>query len=448
MIHDLKPRLIPDQRGAITCGSRNAQGYPQKLDHWNITAFPELAAIYGNEPKELLVYVPGTLEEVFDCYKGAWGGKTAKRLCDGRECTHRITERVGGTQYGEGEVSACVCTGLPADSKERCVTRGRLYVMVAHPETGQIISPCIYVMRTGSYNNIVTIYSELWRIRSLAQAMPNHPDIHEMLFSVSIHMASSSGAAKKTFPVWRMQAVPSESYFQQLSAGKSPQIAAPAQRQLSQSVEEHDVEIVGDEDEFHDEPPPPSVPPKPKVATPPTKSSVPIAPIPEQPKMPTSEQTALFHRLGKELYGAENWKTQQLRTATWISEGRAADVAGMNADEVQTCCWIIQLKTSCEVYGVTEEEWKKILQTVELVDIAKMSERHFHRIGWHINFQVLRKRHGWTTEEWEHLIEQVGVIDMALLDGDTAKVLQGALATRRDEIRESMAVEAAERESV
>lgn len=358
MIYDLKPKLIPDHRGAITCGSRNAQGYPQKLDHWNITAFPELTAIYGTEPKELLVYVPGTLEQVFDCYKGAWGGKTAKRLCDGRECTHRIAERVGGVQYGEGEMSDCVCTALPADSKDRCVTRGRLYVMVAHPETRQIISPCIYVMRTGSRSNVDSIYSELWRITALSQAMPGHPELHQMLFSISIHMASSSGAAKKTFPVWRMQAVPSESYFRQLSAGQahaqssaSAQLGAAAPRQLPESVEEQDVEIVGDEDDVEVATPsmPPSTPPvsTPAPSVPPSTASAPLpgkervatAPAPQrskppatgspvasvpmkppaaataattspasatpEPQMATAEMMAHFHRVGKEFYGAE-----------------------------------------------------------------------------------------------------------------------------------------------
>lgn len=471
MICDLKPRLIPDHRGSITCGDRNSKGFPQKLDHWNISAFPELVAIYGDKPKELLVYVPGTLEEVFDCYKGAWGGSTAKRICDGRECTHRIQETIGGQRYAEGEISACVCTALPPESKERCDTRGRVYVMVAHPETRQIISPCIYVMRTGSRGNIESVYSELWRVTALAQAIPGHPKLHQMLFSITVHMASSSGSAKRTFPVWRMQAVASESYFQQIAAGR-------AIAELPQEFEEHDADLVGDEDyiEIEESPvaliespqplPQDSAPAHNGVAAPPAATPPPhkkkpeaasvqmVAPKSEpkspvsgtsSPPMPPSEMIETFHRLGKELYGVEKWEKQQDTIATWISHGSAPVAALITAPEMEVVCWIMHLKLYCAAHQITEDQWKDVLHEIGLIDIAKMTERQSQQLQLLLELQVLRMKHGWTIKEWDYLVETLGVIDLATIDAQMAKRVANSLSTRRQEIIESMEMEALER---
>lgn len=117
----------------------------------------------------------------------------------------------------------------------------------------------------------------------------------------------------------------------------------------------------------------------------------------------------------------------------------------MTAEETQAVCWIIQLKTICKAYGITDDEWKAILQSIGLVDIAKITEKQYGQLGWLIECQAMRNRNGWTPEEWDYLVETIGVVDMAALDSVTANMLQQGLLTRHDEIRESMHIEAMER---
>ena len=160
--------------------------------------------------------------------------------------------------------------------------------------------------------------------------------------------------------------------------------------------------------------------------------------------MTAKDMLARLHQIGNAYYGEEKWEVQQDTIATWISKGRAPVAALMTAEEIQTVCWIMELKTAWRS-RITDDEWKAMLGSIRLVDIAKITEKQFYQLGWLIECQVLRNELGWTQEEWEYLSELIGIVDMSALDITTAKRLQSGLLTDLEEIRESIAMEAAER---
>jgi hypothetical protein len=163
----MKPEHVPlniptDQRGKITSGYRNERGNPQSVPHFMIDDFPELQAVYGEEPKELIVYFPtNSLMDFGKIIKDKWGtskeGNHFKvRECNGQECLHHIPETLqlrdeAGVfheeSFGEGELTDCVCKRLAQTVKDKKtgkdVTNPKLCMWdiwfkawVANPNTG------------------------------------------------------------------------------------------------------------------------------------------------------------------------------------------------------------------------------------------------------------------------------------------------------------------------
>lgn len=210
MIKTGRYRINRDQRGWITTGKKTEEGYPTTLDHFNVSAFPEVIAAYGEKPESLIVLCPAhSLEEFFDDNFGAWGRNNAlKRQCDGVECVHRIKETVNGIQFEQSEISDCVCQGMADDSKERCGYGMTLKMFISHPDKLEYLTPVCYGFKTGSINSGDTIRSELQKMEFLSRTRnEGSPSLAGMPFRLSVRMVSGKDNANKKFPIWSMQAV-------------------------------------------------------------------------------------------------------------------------------------------------------------------------------------------------------------------------------------------------
>lgn len=212
MIKHIRTRITIDPRGKIKTGRMATNGeksYPQSLDHFNIEKFPELQDAYGNEPKSLILYFPSDeILDFFDCnfelYKG--GSKTKAgtkiRQCDGDTCIHRMTEHIGGNEYGAGEESPCVCQALPEDSKERCKYVAYLKAWIALPQTMKVENHLCYRLETHSQNSGDAIYSELSKIKIL-----NNGALRGVPFALSVDMIGKKDDVKRVFPIWTLRAI-------------------------------------------------------------------------------------------------------------------------------------------------------------------------------------------------------------------------------------------------
>jgi len=206
-------RVNRDPRGYITTGKKSEKGFPQSLSYFDLTGFPELQAVYGAEPTELIIVLPtNDITDFFDDSFSSWGKKgaeaTKRRHCDGESCVHRIEETVGGVSYGRGEVSACVCEDLPEGDKLRCSYGAILKAFVATPDGATFVSPVCYGFRTGSINSGQSIKSELEKIAFLAR-MQSGGDarIAGYPLRLSVRMIGGKDDARQKFPIWNLTAM-------------------------------------------------------------------------------------------------------------------------------------------------------------------------------------------------------------------------------------------------
>jgi len=204
-----------DQRDKISSGGKSDKGFPVALDHFNITSFPELVAVYGQKPTYMLIYFPSdAIETFFEDQMVLYAGKPGKeavkvRTCNGMECIHRISETLPGADgkprsYEKGELSECVCQHLAEDHPKRCKYRMYLKALVADPKTGKIISPRCYLFDTGSMNSGNSVKAELDKMASLTTLRYGRPKLALLPFVISVKMASGKTDASKKFPIWNL----------------------------------------------------------------------------------------------------------------------------------------------------------------------------------------------------------------------------------------------------
>lgn len=168
---------------------------PKSADHFIITHpengecyFPEIADLYGNEPKELYVTFPS--DNHTDFYKEdfkRWGGNNSKiSVCDGETCSFYFDYQIGSQKYKAGQKIACPCKALnlfETEDKElkKKASRVDLYLtmMILNPNilldeslepADRIvpISPLCYIFEAHSINTADNIFSELDRYKKLA----------------------------------------------------------------------------------------------------------------------------------------------------------------------------------------------------------------------------------------------------------------------------------------
>ena len=206
-------RVNRDQRAYITTGKKSDKGYPQTLDHFDVSAFPEIAAVYGDKPTEIVIALPSNqIADFFDDTFGAWarksGDATLKRNCDGVECTHRVEEALNGVQYGRGEVSECVCVDLPEDDKQRCSYTAILKAFVLHPDGREFLSPICYAFKTGSLNSGDSVRSELLKMDFLMrQQNAGENRLAGLPLRLSVRMVGGKADARQKFPIWSLTAM-------------------------------------------------------------------------------------------------------------------------------------------------------------------------------------------------------------------------------------------------
>lgn len=127
--------------------------YPTETDHFVVP--PEVAAIYGEEPKELDIMFPiDDIEEIFpQAYEHYGSGK-------GLKCTGNGEEAM---KYDESSKSmvpqSCPCELL---DQKKCSQRGHLLVMLPKVNMGGI-----YQIDTSSFNSIIDLNSSIDYVRAL-----------------------------------------------------------------------------------------------------------------------------------------------------------------------------------------------------------------------------------------------------------------------------------------
>jgi len=195
---------------------------PRSLDHFNVSAFPELQQAYGEAPKSMVIFLPSDeVLDFFDCNFELWGGRkgdkkkgTKIRQCDAVTCVHRIEESVGEHKYGAGEESPCVCPSMPENDPRRCKYSAYLKAFIALPQTGKVNNLLCYTFGTHSKNSGDAIYSELEKVKMLTGGR-----LRGIPFAISVDMVDNSKDAKKKFPIWRLHAMVMADQLKPVTAG-------------------------------------------------------------------------------------------------------------------------------------------------------------------------------------------------------------------------------------
>lgn len=364
-VTDLSFRIPRDQRPTITCG-RMADGRPKSLDHWNVDSYPEIAAAYGDTPKELLFYLPGTPEEMSQSEYSAWGSNNKrKRFCDGESCVHRIPETHAGVKCAAGEITGCICKEqyLPRGHRDRCTFHAMLSVLVVDPTTHRLLGPSVYRIGTGSKSS----YEAFWSLTQYITRIYGEDALEGTLYALSIKMVSKKDDDSRRMPVWRARAV---------KIGGTPALAnAPSGKPL-------------------DTPPPatalPPAPAPPPVTTPVAAATAePTAPVPDTvesagltvlPSPPVPEAELLrYDRAGRELYG-EQWarkRTEYLSNRTLCGQATYAMEATIAKRDA----------------GISDEAWKRCLRAAAVIDIMRMTQASLGRLTQAINAERKTKQH-------------------------------------------------------
>ena len=209
-----KRRIIVDARPKITCGKKNPNGQPMKLNYFNIEAYPELCEEYGDTPAKLIICLPSNeVSEVLQ-YDFARYGKPAgatkgikTRVCDGVKCVHRKAEVVLGVKYEAGQESDCVCKDLDPDidDQKKLMCRADVYLkaFVFSPKRKLYDNPHCMLFATTSANSGDAILSELENIK---QVMGGR--LIGIPFLLSVKMVERlTERGKESYPLWHLQAL-------------------------------------------------------------------------------------------------------------------------------------------------------------------------------------------------------------------------------------------------
>jgi hypothetical protein len=189
------PRL--SRIGIIRLGVKKVSGsgkeYPADVDHFVLTDAPDIAAAYGDQPRELLIYLPfDDVDENFPAHHELWSAtgclcrgdgerivdrlEGATRVIRGGEVISSFVEQ-DGSNYGVGDVVGCPGLNRSPDFYPRCVDcrpRGMLIVMVRDPQRPtQLVNDRLgyYQISTHSYYNIQNLSGQLAYAANLAADM-------------------------------------------------------------------------------------------------------------------------------------------------------------------------------------------------------------------------------------------------------------------------------------
>lgn len=220
MIKMQRIRITVDKRGKIKTGKRReGSGLPQSLEYFNVEAFPELVAAYGEKPSKLCVFMPtNEVEDAFDdsyvLYRGGTKDTpgTKVRSCNGETCIHRIDETAGEVKYAAGEETDCICERLPEKvpnpkkpgeemaNPQVCKYSAYLKAYIGIPPKFQVQNSSCYLFETHSVNSGDAMKSELMRIHTLTQGK-----LYGIPFMLSVDMVSGKENANLKFPIWHLQ---------------------------------------------------------------------------------------------------------------------------------------------------------------------------------------------------------------------------------------------------
>ena len=353
-VTDLSFRIPRDQRPTITCG-RMVDNRPKSLDHWNVDSYPEIIAAYGEAPKELFFYLPGTPDEMSQSEYIAWGSNNKrKRFCDGESCVHRIPETVAGVKCAAGEITGCLCKemALPRGHRDGCSFHAMLSVLVVDPATHRLLGPSVYRIGTGSKSS----YEAFWSLTQYITRIYGEDSLEGTLYALSIKMVSKKDDDSRRMPVWRARAV---------KIGGAPMLAnAPSGKPL-------------------DTPPPaPALPPAPATVEPiaPVLDAVESAGLTVLPSPPVPEAELLrYDRAGRELYG-EQWarkRTEYLSNRTACGHATYAMEATIAKRDA----------------GISDDAWKRCLRAAAVTDIMRMTQASLGRLTQAIDSERKIKQH-------------------------------------------------------
>jgi len=231
MIKNINLKIACDPRGNISSGHKTEAGYPESLDYFNISKFPELIEAYGEKPTALVLFFPtNRITDFLDCNYQLWGKNNKLiRSCDGEKCLHRINEEVNGKKYAAGEETECICNQLPAEDKKRCRFSGWFKAFVALPRIGKIDNPMPYRFVTGSHHSMENVISELEKMLVL-----NNGVLIGVPFMLTVKMVS--GIDNRKFPIWNLFPIGTLSTIrergQRLELSPNDRIKIPESRQL------------------------------------------------------------------------------------------------------------------------------------------------------------------------------------------------------------------------
>lgn len=215
MIKNFRMRITVDKRGHISAGKkREGSDFPQALNYFDCSDFPELVEAYGAEPTSLVVFMPSNnIDDAFNDEKSCWKGfqnGVKLRSCDEEVCVHRVDEIVNGVKYAAGEETGCVCTALPDKitkdngkevwNPEKCKYYGELKVYVGIPPRFNVDNTACIRFTTHSKNSGEHIKSELGKIHMLQKG-----NIFGVPFDLSVNMVPGKDDQKKKYPIWHLQ---------------------------------------------------------------------------------------------------------------------------------------------------------------------------------------------------------------------------------------------------
>lgn len=136
--------------------AQSGKEYPVDLDHFRVP--PEVAAVYGDQPREIFpVYIPTENREQFFPQSLQWY-KGSKLHCkgDGQTAT-RINEATGGLiQIPCDEIPKCPCEHYVGNGGKDCRIRASLMIMLPKVSMGGC-----YQITTGSENVIINMNSSI-----------------------------------------------------------------------------------------------------------------------------------------------------------------------------------------------------------------------------------------------------------------------------------------------
>jgi len=163
-------KLHRDFRGKITVGNRGKDEgeHPKALDHFNLLNFPELAEIYGKQPREMfIILLSDNIEDFYQDGYSRWGkkGETAflLRKCDGETAYNPIEESYEPCHLCHDSEKCQL------KAEERCRPFGFLRALVTtipDPEKGIppiVVNMAPYQFEWHSENSGDNVYSELYK---------------------------------------------------------------------------------------------------------------------------------------------------------------------------------------------------------------------------------------------------------------------------------------------